>query len=177
MGNAVEQSKASKNRKGRQNMGQPQLKLVQTPVVAFSGASADPTRRVFEHWLVMAGRSPARCKLGPTRRQAINAWLTVYDEDMLCAAVEGMASDPLEGCNPSMRAAMRELEWLISSEARIERWAERGFALREQLEAEAAEEARRRAAPPPVVEVEDPAAVAQARQRLADLAARCRGGA
>lgn len=149
----------------------PQLKLV-TEAVQQNSAPMDPTRRVFDHWVAMNGRMVARCKLGPTRRQAINAWLTVYDEDQLLAAIEGMAADPLEGCNPGQRAAMRELEWLLASESRIERWSELGFTLRDELAA-----ADRRCAAPVVADepVVDPAEAAAARARLVALARRRRG--
>ena len=100
-------------------MAQPQLKLV-IDAPAIGATPQDATRRIFEHWLLMLGKSPRRCKLGTTRRAAINAALTVYDEDTLLLTMEGIAADPLEGKPESMRAAMRELEWLLASEARID---------------------------------------------------------
>lgn len=148
----------------------PQLRLV-PDAFAPQAAPSDPTRRIFDHWVTMNGRLVARCKLGPTRRQAINAWLTVYDEDQLMAAVEGMAADPLEGCNPGQRAAMRELEWLLASEARIERWSDLGYAVREDLQASA-----RQPVQPQPEPADDPAAAAAARARLAAYVAQRRGG-
>lgn len=152
-----------------------QLRLVQmqTPAEASSG-SKDPTRRVFDHWLFMFGRSPNRCKMGPTRRAAINQALTLYDEDQLMAAIEGMAADPLEDCSSDkMRDAMREIEWLLGREARIERWADRGEALRLRAQRQVDQ-----AGVQPIVEapeVVDPAAVALYRERIRQIAARSRG--
>lgn len=150
----------------------PQLRLVTEPV-QLPVSSNDPTRRVFDHWVAMNGRMPQRCKLGPTRRQVINAWLLVYDEDQVLAAIEGMAADPLEGCNPGQRAAMRELEWLLQSESRIERWAELGYAMRDEL---AAQDARGAAPVPDDEPVVDPEQAAAARARLVALARQRRGG-
>jgi hypothetical protein len=111
-----------------------QLRLVQDDLPT-ARLSTDPARRIFDRWLFMLGRSPRRCKLGPTRRAAINAALAMgYDEETLLLTVDGIASDPLEGKPDSMRAAMRELEWLLRSEARIEHWAGLGDALHARLE-------------------------------------------
>lgn len=137
--------------------------------------SADPTRRVFEHWVFMFARNPARCKMGPTRKTAINAALALYDEEQVLLCIEGMAADPLDGCTEQMARAMRELEWLLAKEARIERWAEMGDALRERASdvAMAAE-----AAPPQVDQPPDElelARIAAERERLRTLAARMRG--
>jgi hypothetical protein len=150
-------------------MAQPQLKLViDAPAPP---AAQDPTRRIFEHWLFMLGRNPRRCKLGTTRRAAINGALTVYDEETLLLTMEGIAADPLEGKPESMRAAMRELEWLLASEARIERWADKG----EQLRLEAARlDARQPDQVVPDVPA-DPVAAAAARDRVRALATAMRG--
>ena len=101
-------------------MATPQLKLVTDPPPGFNHGTRDDTRRVFEHWLAMLGRSPRRCKLGPTRREAINAALAMgYDVETLMLAVDGMAADPLDGArNDGMREQMRELDWLLVREAR-----------------------------------------------------------
>lgn len=150
-----------------------QLRLVENMPAITTGTTADPTRQVFEHWLYMLGRSPMRCKLGPTRRAAINGALAIgYDVDTLLLAVEGMAGDALDGCTPRMQQAMRELEWLLATEARIEQWADKGDALRQ-----ASAQAQRRpvaaeAAPQDV----DPAAAALARERLRAFAAARREG-
>ena len=153
-------------------MAQPQLKLV-IDAPATCATPQDATRRIFDHWLYMLGRNPRRCKLGTTRRAAINAALTVYDEETLLLTMEGIAADPLEGKPESMRAAMRELEWLLASEARIERWADKGEALRiDALRLDALQQARADAPPPPV---SDPVAAAAARDRVRALAASMRG--
>ena len=121
----------------------------------------------------MLGRSPRRCKLGPTRRAAINAALAIgYDEDTLMLACEGMACVSFDGKPESMREAMLELEWFLAREARIERAVRYGEALRDA--------AARQAQPATVVEaapvVVDPVAVAAARERLRAMAASLRGG-
>lgn len=137
-------------------MAIPQLKLVQDAPPGFNPATADDTRRVFEHWLFMFGRSPRRCKLGPTRRTAINTALAIgYDVDTLLLAIEGMAADPLADASADrIRDAMREIEWLLGREARIERWAERGEALRASVQRQ---HAQADAEPAPVVAVDEAA--------------------
>lgn len=161
-----------------------QLRLVRdddpaAPTIGAADAGADPTRSVFDHWLYMTGRSPRRCKLGPTRRQAINAALTIYLVDDVLLAVEGMASDPLEGCSQQQAEAMRELEWLLAKESRIERWATRGEKLRASAERAMAAEAQARAVPAGEQREADAAAAAsaeQARERLRSLALQLREG-
>ncbi len=153
-------------------MAQPQLKLV-IDAPAIGATPQDATRRIFDHWLYMLGRNPRRCKLGPTRRAVINAALTVYDEETLLLTMEGIAADPLEGKPESMRSAMRELEWLLASEARIERWADKGEALRaDALRLDALQRTRADEPPP---QAADPAAAAAARDRVRALAASLRG--
>ena len=148
--------------------GAAQLRLITTPASATPAPSTDPTRQVFEHWLYMLAKSPARCKLGPTRRAAINAALTLYDVETLHLAIEGMAGDPLDGCSDKMAAAMRELEWLLAKEARVERWADMGehFRLRVQRDEHQAA-AEPDIAPAPV----DPVVAAAARDRLRQFCA------
>lgn len=153
-------------------MANAQLRLVPLQTAAEAAAtSTDPARRVFDHWLFMFGRSANRCKMGPTRRAVISAALTLYDESQLFAAIDGMASDPLDDCtSDKMRDAMREIEWILAREARIERWADRGDAL--QLAAMRGEVV------PPEAEAAapvDPAVAAAHRARLRDMAARQRG--
>lgn len=153
-------------------MAAPQLKLVADPAPGFS-QTQDPTRQVFEHWLFMTGRSPARCKLGPIRRQAINAALAMgYALDFLLAAIEGMAGDPLERATADhIRERMREIDWLLGAESRIEHWADKGLLLRAQAVADAA--------PVPLAEPAAPvcpAAVAAAKERLRRTVMQARGG-
>jgi len=152
-------------------MANPQLRLVQDDALQLQH-STDPVRRIFEHWLFMLGRSPRRCKLGPTRRAAINAALAIgYDEDTLLLACEGMACVSFEGKPESMREAMIELEWFLAREARVERAVRYGEALRDS--------AARQAPPAPVVDAVqapvDAAATAAARDKLRAMAASLRG--
>lgn len=156
-------------------MAASQLRLVDVHAPA-RAASQDPTRQVFDHWVFMLGRSVARCKLGPTRRGVINAALTLYDVDTLCMAIEGMAADPLADCaSDKMRDAMREVEWLLARESRVERWAEMGERLRGQADDLAVRQAQRASQPPEAdAPAADPAAVAAARERLRALATQAR---
>ena len=153
-------------------MATPQLKLV-IEAPAHPAAPQDAARRIFEHWAFMLGRSLRRCKLGPIRKAAINAALTVYDEDTLLLTVEGIAAEQFEGKPESMRDAMRELEWLLASEARIERWADKGEALRR--EAQRLMAAQLAPTPDDAAALADPMAVAAARERVRELAASMRG--
>jgi hypothetical protein len=109
-----------------------QLKLVTDKAPGQNLETQDATRRVFEHWVFMFDRPVRRCKLGPTRRQVIDAALGMgYDVHTLLLAIEGMAADPLaDAPHDRMRDAMREIEWLLAREARIERWAEMGERVR-----------------------------------------------
>lgn len=152
-------------------MANPQLRLVQD--AQQPQTTTDPVRRIFEHWAFMLGRNTRRCKLGPTRRAAINAALAIgYDEDTLMLACEGMASVSFEGKPDSMREAMLELEWFLVREARIERAVRYGEALREAAARLSVPAAAVDAAPVVV----DPVAAAAARERLRTLAANLRGG-
>lgn len=153
-------------------MATPQLKLVTDPPPGFNHGTRDDTRRVFEHWLAMLGRSPRRCKLGPTRREAINAALAMgYDVETLMLAVDGMAADPLDGArNDGMREQMRELDWLLVREARIERWAKLGELFHAGMDS-AAEPQATPAAPV------DPVAEEAHRQRCIQRARQMRGAA
>lgn len=159
-------------------MATSQLRLVQDAPPTFNLTTADPVRQVFEHWLFMFGRSPARCKLGPTRRTAISAALAMgYDVDDLLLAVDGLASDPLDMPGrpddeaARIRESVRELDWLMAREKRIERWMARGETLRLMAEQ-----------PDAPAQVDQPAAVAQdaeataaARARLVAVARQMRG--
>lgn len=152
-----------------------QLRLVtEAPETGFGCAPDDPTRRIFEHWLAMFGRNPKRCKLGPTRRAAINAALALYDVDQLELAIEGMAADPLERCPASMAEVMRDVEWLFAKESRIERWCEAGEALRERLALD--DQRRQHAQAEPVSTPETRAKDDEAKARLVAYVARMRGG-
>lgn len=159
-------------------MGNPQLRLVTDPAPTFHPRSSDAARRIFEHWLALFGRSPARCKLGPTRRAAIAAALAMgYDEDQLCQAIEGMAADPLERASAEhIRERMRELEWMLGAEARIEHWSALGLELRAELERAGAAPAQPQQpadAPPTAEQV---AAAMAKRAALAERARQMRQG-
>lgn len=153
-------------------MANAQLRLVQD--AQQPQHTTDPVRRIFDHWLFMLGRSPRRCKLGPTRRAAINGALAIgYDEDTLLLACEGMACVSFDGKPESMREAMLELEWFLAREARIERAVRYGEALRDAAARQSAPAVVAEDAPAPV----DPVAAAAARERLRTMAAGLRGGA
>lgn len=159
-----------KNQIPRKAMANPQLRLVQD--AQQPEVNTDPVRRIFEHWAFMLGRNTKRCKLGPTRRAAINAALAIgYDEDTLMLACEGMASVSLDGKPESMRDAMLELEWFLAREARIERAVRYGEALREAANRQPEAESDTQADQAPV----DPVAAAAARERLRSMAAALRG--
>lgn len=149
-------------------MATPQLRLVTEPTVtpyANAATSSDPIARVFAHWVYMAGRNPARTKLGATRRQAINAALLLYSEEDLQLAVEGNLVD--EWCMANDR---HDIGWLLQGEDRIERFIMAGERLRERArrrESGAAEDG-----PSAVV---DPAAAAAARERLREIVREVRG--
>lgn len=152
-----------------------QLRLVTEPPPAH-GRTQDPVRQVFERWVFMMGRSPARCKLDRERAEVIGAALALYEGDVatLLHAVDGMAAAPLADKPESMQEAMRELTWFLRSARNIERalaWADKLH------EAAAAQDQ----APPAAVLVAEPtaeegAAAAAARERLRALAARGRAG-
>lgn len=151
-------------------MSAAQLRLVNTadaPLPSM-GTSTDPARQVFEHWLFMARKSPARCKLGPTRRAAINAALTLYDAQTLMLAIDGAATDPwINGVN-RLELNLFDPEWLFAKEQRIERALEMGDQLHAQAEAARARAAEQAAAP-----AESPEAAAEAaaaRERMRDMA-------
>lgn len=148
-----------------------QLKLVADKAPDQNPYTQDDTRRVFEHWVFMFDRPVHRCKLGPTRRQVIDAAIAMgYDVDMLMQAIEGMAADPLaDAPHDRMRDAMREIEWFLAREARIERWAEMGERIRAR--------ALRPDEPVPAAQAVDYCAPSdEQRARMKALAAKLRAG-
>ena len=124
-----------------------QLKLVKTEIVPMDAysASSDPVARVFGEWLDWFGKSAARCKLGPSRRQAIAAALQLYDEGMLVQALVGAAADEWLAQQDGLG-----IEWVLANESRIERFAEAG--LRIQARAAAVPVVARAAADQPTAE-------------------------
>lgn len=154
-------------------MSAAQLRLVvDTPLPQFGDSPKDDARRVFEHWLFMFEKSPRRCKMGPGRRQAICAALSLYGMETLELAIEGMASDPLESCTETMREAMVDLEWILAKESRIERWAARGEKLRESATRRRVEVVRMATEVPQDAEAlaAEAAAAAEAREHLRKFA-------
>lgn len=158
-----------------------QLKLVsqgsnsQLWAIPAAGAAQDPARQVFEHWVYMLGKNPNRTKMGPGRRQAVQAALGLYGLEMLLQAVDGMAAENMEGKPDTMVAAMQDFEWLFAHERRVELYADKGLALQQQL---AAREREAQAAPK-VVSLEPeptPEELAAHKARLRDLARQMRGG-
>lgn len=129
--------------------------------------SADPVARVFGEWLEWFGKSAARCKLGPQRRRAIAEALALYDEAMLVQAVIGAAADEWLAQQDGLG-----IEWILSGESRIERFAAAG----QRIQARAA------AAPPvkaddeaqPLTD-EQRAQAAQARERMRAMVQRLSG--
>jgi hypothetical protein len=115
-------------------MSNAQLKLIVSGISGNSTtqpATADPVRSVFDHWLALHNKNPARCKLGPTRRQAIAAALLLYSADDLQLATEGNLIDPW--CVANNR---HDIDWLVVGESRIERFMELGETLRTRMAAD-----------------------------------------
>lgn len=151
----------------------PQLRLVaDMPLPSALPAKADPVRQVFEHWLFMLGKSPARCKLDATRSGAIRAALLLFDAGELMLAAEGFATDAW-ACSDNRTGKPLDIEWLMAKASRIEHYAEQG----EQLRAQATQAAHA-PAQQPAAQV-DPAEAEAQRERLRALAQQLRrqGGA
>lgn len=147
-----------------------QLRLVTDSPPAHH-TTADPVRQVFEHWVFMFGLRAASTKLGPKRKPVIAGALALgYTAAELMLAVDGMASASLDGKPEGMQERMREIDWFLADEVRIERCMRHGEKLRELA-------ARAVSAPVQVAEEApvDPAAAAAARERLRTLANQCRG--
>jgi hypothetical protein len=126
--------------------------------------SSDPVSRIFGEWLDLTGQSPARTKMGPTRRAAIAAWLQVYGEDMLMEAMVGAAACEFIASARSPR--VRCITWVLQSEASIEDYAEKGRAIQARAATQPVRPAAEAAAPPSAEEVER---AAQARAKLRGL--------
>ena len=143
-----------------------QLRLV-TDAPPAHYTTADPVRQVFEHWVFMFGLRAATTKLGPKRKPVITGALALgYTAAELMLAVDGMASASLDGKPEGMQDRMREIDWFLADEVRIERCIRHGEKLRELA-------ARQVTARPVVCEDEpaaDPVVAAAARERLRVLA-------
>ena len=63
--------------------------------------SADAVRHVFDHWVAVMGKDPARTKLTDDRKKKISARLKDYPLDDLLAAIDGCAGSSFHmGDNP-----------------------------------------------------------------------------
>lgn len=150
-------------------MATAQLRLVQDAPIPKPGASSDPVRQVFEHWVFVMGKSPARCKLDTARRSALAAALTLHDVETLMLAVEGMAAS-------AWCAAHREfdLAHLVAKSALIEKYADEGEAARLRAQQEEAASLQSAQSQLAAQEPADPVAAAAARDRYRALLARMR---
>lgn len=131
-----------------------------------------PVERVFDHWVFMLGKHPRRTALGPLRRRAIERMLALYDEDVLLLAIEGCAASAWHAGENDRGRAFDDLELILRDEPHVERFAEAGQRLRDRLR----ERERTAAVVVPIAaEKDDPAALAAARERLREAAARLAG--
>lgn len=168
-------SSESKGKEDKVATGNMQLRLVQTNAVQMTAysASADPVARIFGEWLDWFGKSAARCRLGPARRQAIAAALQLYDEDMLTQAMVGAAADEWLAQQEGLG-----VEWILANESRVERFADRG----QRIQARAAAAQAMPATPAdgqtaPELTDEQRAQMAACRQRMRAIVAQSRGRA
>lgn len=148
-----------------------QLRLVksETPSLDAYSRADDPVQRVFGEFLDLFGKSPARCKLGPQRRAAIAGALQLYPEDMVIQAILGAASCDWLAQQPGLG-----IEWVLATEARIERFADVGLRIQARATREAVQPvvvAAEAAAPTP----EQLAQAAAARDRMRAMARRLSG--
>lgn len=127
------------------------LRLVSTPqnsppdALESALAHESPRMRLFSRWMAMFDKNPSRCGLGPQRSRLIDAWLLTYTEETLALAIDGAASD---GWVRQQGGQVTSIEWLLRSEASIERFAEQGEALRSAMETRIAAQALPHVAPP-----------------------------
>lgn len=158
-----------------------QLHIVSThtPAAKLAEQAATPAERVFAHWTFMLGKNPKRTALGPVRRRVIERALALYDEETLLLAIEGGAASRWHAGENDRGRAFDDIELWLRDEAHIERFATDGEALRERAARDALREQREAAqarSAPAGQPASDPAAVALAKERLRDLAARMRRG-
>ena len=142
--------------------------------------------RVFGHWVLMMGKAPTRCALGPARQKVISKALGLYDAETLMLAIEGCACDAWHAGQNDRNKSFQDIELILRDEAHIERFAEAGEQFRaradrahaklaaEEAMAAAAAAAQRTGATTPSNSV----VVAVAREKLnamrAEMAARMR---
>jgi hypothetical protein len=117
----------------------------------------------------MLGKSPARCKLDPTRTGAIKAALLLFNLHDLLLAAEGFATDAW-ACGDNRMGKPLDIEWLMQKASRIEHYAEQGELLRAQ-DQQAQQLPQADAAVPETI---DPAVAAAQRERLRHIAQQMR---
>lgn len=154
------------------------LKLVQDEDTGYlAGATTCPVARVFEHWVLMMGKSARRCALGPTRRRVIERALALYDEETLQLAIEGCAASAWHAGQNDRGKAFNDLELILRDEKHIEGFASDGEELRLRHERD---QRRRDGELAAAAQVIDPSVAAAAIEKLkrsrAEFAARARGG-
>lgn len=124
----------------------------------------DEARQVFEHWCYMMEKNANRCAFGPARRQRVNAMLALYGSpEMLLLAIEGCAADAYANGANNLGRTFNDLVDIFADEARLERYAEAGEALR--LRAQRRLAAQQASAQEPAEPV-DPAKVLADKERL-----------
>ena len=159
-----------------------QFSLVQDMPATARAEDRSPTERVFDHWVFMTGRNPARCVLGPMRRKVIERALALYggDDEVPMLAVEGGASSAWHAGENDDGRAHDDVEFFLRNEVNIERFAAMGEALRARAE-RALQQQVRDVAARAVVQTISGEDVAQARARMLAtrqaVALRMRGGA
>lgn len=145
------------------------LALVASEACAASAPATD-AQQVFEHWLFMLSKDRNRVAFGPSRRKSVQKALALYQIDTLMAAIEGCAASSWHAGDNDRNRTYQDLELILRDEEHIERFAESGYALRDQV----AGELRAQAAPPTIEPPSDPAVIAAHRERMRELASTLR---
>jgi hypothetical protein len=141
------------------------FKLVETPsstprdTLSEAFAHSSPLMRLYSRWLAMFDKNPLRCGLGPQRSRLIEAWLLTYSEETLAMAIDGAAADDWVRAQTGQ---VSSIEWLLRSEASIERFAEAG----DRLHAKVAHAQAVAAVPHIVAAASDPDYIRQQIERL-----------
>jgi hypothetical protein len=106
---------------------------------------------LFTYWAEATRRDPNRCKLTGDRERLAIKRLTDKDPrsrftaDDLRAAIDGVASSAFHRGENDQKQRYDTFEWILSSPSKIEKWREKGLALRTQpSEAQAAQDAMNR---------------------------------
>lgn len=91
-------------------------------VIEPSVKDISPCRRVFDHWISVMGKDPARTKLTADRRRRIQARLNDYPIEDVLRAIDGCAATPWNmGDNPA-RAMHNDIELICRSGSNLERF-------------------------------------------------------